>query len=216
MNTLFTFVRHGETDANRNGILQGQKEYPLNSAGIAQAEAVAEYLQDREFDVIYSSDLSRAAVTAQKIIDTGHKNVPLILTAQLRELDCGDLSGWNYTDLREKYPEKMDFFYRESGSGAFPGGESKIGFQVRIDEFLQDVLNKHRGKKILLISHGGVLMRIFRSVAGIGGAHTLLPLAGNASVNEFQYSEKFQSWQLTQWNFREHLKNIPQHQTLVL
>ncbi len=216
METKFTFVRHGETDANISGVLQGQGNCPLNANGLAQADAAAGFLADQEFDVIYASDLCRAAVTAQKIAAQGHENVPLFLTPELREMNCGELEGKSWTELKAEYLDKMNIFYRESANGAYPGGESKAGFQSRIDEFLQQMLVKHRGKRILLVSHGGVLQRIFRRVAGVGGANTLLPLAGNASISEFIYSDNQQAWQLVLWNYRDHLKKLPQHQTLVL
>ncbi len=216
METFFTFVRHGETDANISGLLQGQIDCPLNANGLAQADAAAEFLADREFDFIYASNLARAAVTAQKIAGRGHENIPLTLTHELREMDCGDFDGKTWVELRAAHQDKVNIFYRESAGGAFPGGESKAGFQARIDAFLEKMVALHPGKRILLVAHGGVLQRIFRRVAGVGGANTLLPLAGNASVSEFLYSSNQQAWQLTLWNYREHLKDLPQHRTLSL
>lgn len=215
MVTEFFFVRHGETDTNRNGTLQGQHDCPLNANGIAQAEVLAEYLKDISFDVIYASDLLRASVTAEKIVYSGHENVPFFRVPELREMDCGDLEGKKWDELREKYSDKVNVFYRETDA-EFPNGESKKTFQQRISDFLEETLEKHRGQKILLVSHGGVLQRIFSHIAGAVNANNLLPLAGNASLSSFLYSDNQEAWQLTSWNFREHLKNLPQHQTLVL
>ena len=215
MTTEFFFVRHGETDTNRSGVLQGQHNAPLNANGVAQAEALAEYLRDFEFDVIYASDLLRASLTAEKIAGCGHKNIPFIRTPDLREMDCGDLEGKHWTELKEKYSDKVNVFYREVDT-EFPNGESKKAFQQRVSDFLEKILEKHRGQKILLVSHGGVQQRIFYHIAGVVNESNLLPLAGNASLSTFLYSDNQNAWQLTSWNFREHLKNLPQHQTLVL
>ncbi len=215
MTTEFFFVRHGETDTNRTGILQGQHDCPLNANGFAQAEALAEYLREFEFDVIYASDLRRTSQTAEKIAFCGHENTPFFLTAELREMDCGDLEGKHWTELKEKHSDKVNVFYREIDT-EFPNGESKKAFQKRISDFLEKTLEKHRGQKILLVSHGGVQQRIFFHIAGAINENNLLPLAGNASLSSFLYSDNQQAWQLTSWNFREHLKNLPQHQTLVL
>ena len=187
----------------------------MNSTGLAQAEALANYLRDTAFDVIYTSDLSRAAETAGKIAACGHKNTPLIRTPELREMDCGELEGKSWGELREKHADKVNTFYREI-SCCFPGGESKDGFQLRISTFLDDVLVKHRGGRILIVSHGGVLQRVFRHIAGAVKCTNLLPLADNASLSGFIYSEKQRAWQLTFWNFTEHLKDLPCHKTLVL
>jgi broad specificity phosphatase PhoE len=67
--TLVYFVRHGETDYNAVNRIQGQINIPLNEAGLRQAECAGERLKSKHFDVIYSSDLDRAMVTAQKIAD---------------------------------------------------------------------------------------------------------------------------------------------------
>ena len=215
-NTEFTFVRHGETDANISGILQGQGDCPLNANGLAQADAAAEYLRDTPFDAIYASDLSRAAETARRIRELGHADVPFITTRDLREMDCGELENKTWLELKERYPGQMAIFYRDTAAGIFPGGESKDGFQSRVSQFLEMALKQHRGKRILLVSHGGVLQRVFRHIAGPVSAGNLLPLAGYASISQFIYNEVHQAWQLTLWNFCEHLKNLPQHQTLVL
>ena len=215
MITEFLFVRHGETDANLNGILQGQLDIKLNATGLAQAEAVAEYLRNEPLDVIFVSDLSRAVMTAEKIAAAGHADVPVIQCRELREIACGELEGKSMEFLREKYSEKMAIFYREKG-GCFPGGESKDGFQSRISAVLEQLRREYRGKKILIVSHGGVQQRIFSHICGSVKAGNMLPLAGNASISGFRYSENMQAWQMTFWNFREHLKNLPQHQTLVV
>ena len=65
METTVYFLRHGETDANINGIIQGQSDVPLNENGIIQAEIAGKRMLKMHFDAIYSSDLSRAAKTAQ-------------------------------------------------------------------------------------------------------------------------------------------------------
>ena len=86
MVTEFIFVRHGETDANRAGILQGGSvNLPLNETGKLQAEAAAEYLKSEAFDAAFSSDLLRAAETARIIIDKNKNDVPLFMTPQLQE-----------------------------------------------------------------------------------------------------------------------------------
>ena len=216
MITEFTFVRHGETEANVSGSLQGQADGPLNANGLAQAAAVAKYLRNMPFDVIYSSDLLRAAVTAQCIREQGHADIPFFTTCDLREMNCGELENMTWMELQERYPEQMAIFYRDTAAGSFPGGESKDGFQSRVSQFLETTLKRHSGQRILLVSHGGALQRVFRHIAGPVSGSNLLPLAGNASISQFIYNDVHQAWQLTMWNFREHLKDLPQHQTLVL
>jgi broad specificity phosphatase PhoE len=83
---LFVF-RHGETDWNREGRLQGHTDTQLNATGLAQAEALAESLRAHRLDAVVSSDLARAQTTAQIVADA--LRVPLFIEAGLRETDVG-------------------------------------------------------------------------------------------------------------------------------
>jgi len=80
-------VRHGETEENKQKIIQGQLDTPLNSEGEKQANLVAKALRDIPFDVCYSSDLSRAASTAERIL-VHHSGVRLETPLALRERVC--------------------------------------------------------------------------------------------------------------------------------
>lgn len=83
---LFLF-RHGETDWNREGRLQGHTDTPLNATGLTQAQALAESLRPHRLDAVVSSDLKRAQTTAQIVAEA--LRVPLFTEAGLRETDVG-------------------------------------------------------------------------------------------------------------------------------
>lgn len=217
MITEFIFVRHGETDANRAGLLQGGSGgNPLNAVGRKQAKAVAEYLRDMPLDAAYSSDSLRAVETAEEIVTCGHRDISLVLTDKLREWNCGEIEGWSWEKIYAHYPVESRSFSREQLYVQMPGGEKGVDFQCRIEAFITALQAKHSGKRILLVAHGGVLQRIFRMVGGIPDGRRLIPLAGNASVSTFIYRDDVGAWQLTSWNRCDHLKDIPQYQTKVL
>ena len=211
MITEFIFVRHGETNANREGILQGNLDVPLNDIGIRQAHAVADYLAETRFDAAYSSPLQRAALTAEILISTNKHPVPLKLTDSLREWNCGKLDGLTWQEINTRYPAESKAFCFEQIDTIMPDGESAWEFQTRITDFLNHLRNIHAGKKILLVAHGGVLQRIFRATAGVISEKNIIPLAGNASVSSFIFNHQLDAWQLTSWNRTEHLAGIPQH-----
>ena len=87
---LFLF-RHGETDWNREGRLQGHTDTPLNATGLAQAQALAESLRPHRLDAVVSSDLARARTTAQIVAEA--LRVPLFIEAGLRETRCRQPDG---------------------------------------------------------------------------------------------------------------------------
>ena len=217
MITEFVYVRHGETDANRAGILQGGGiNLPLNENGRKQAAAAAKYLQQEFFDVAFASDLNRAAETARIILEANQNTIPLQLVPQLREWNCGEMDGLAFPEIYKRFPKEGKSFAFEQIETQMPGGEAGLDFQARINDFLCKLVKEYAGKKILLVAHGGVQQRIFRLISGAPGEGNLLPLAGNASVSSFIYNHKYEAWQLTSWNIREHLKELPQHSLRVL
>ena len=212
MITEFVYVRHGETAANRAGILQGGGvNVSLNENGVRQAQAVAEYLSKEHFDIAFASELLRAAETAQIIAERNVSGFQLHLVPQLREWCCGEMDGMNFSDIYKRFPVEGRSFAFEQIETQMPGGESGVEFQARVANFVTELSRTYAGKRILLVAHGGVLQRIFRMVAGVVQRENMLPLAGNASVSSFIYNDELDAWQLTSWNRNDHLKGIPTH-----
>lgn len=144
-------VRHGQTEGNINEIAQGRMQDPLNETGIGQAKKVAERLKTERIDVIYSSDLKRAMMTADEIIRF-HPDVPVHYVGELAERDYGDFTGKPFKFVNEK----------QVGSGLErneyrpPGGESFRDVSKRADAFLDRILQKHKGQTVLFVTHGGI------------------------------------------------------------
>ena len=205
-------VRHGETVANTQGVLQGHLDTPLNETGVIQAQAIAERLKNRSFDAIYSSDLQRAANTARAIV-AHHSQVDIVYTEELREWNLGDLQGKSYSELNVLYPEIMKAFRKPGGAPPIPGGENIEDFQQRIGSFLDKVAADNPGKKILLVSHGGAMQRMLVHTFGKSEAKNIQPLCANASMSVFRCIKG--QWQLVTWNDTAHLENIKLHDTLI-
>ncbi|KAI0086218.1 histidine phosphatase superfamily [Irpex rosettiformis] len=139
-------VRHGETDENRAMIMQGQLDTKLNAAGLEQAQLAANALENVRFVAAYSSDLSRAAMTAQTII-AKHPGVPLQTYKALRERHMGSLQG-----------TKID---RSRRVGLPPDAESAEAFSAQ-QQHIQDGddsknENENERTNILVVSHGGLM-----------------------------------------------------------
>lgn len=207
----FIVVRHGQTVANKTGVLQGQLDTPLDDTGLLQASAVAERLKNRIFDIAYSSDLSRAMVTCRKIAEF-HPDLEIIPSIALREWNLGDLQGKSYSDLIVEYPEVMNSFKKENEPPPIPGGETLAEFQLRIASFLDETAAANLGKRVLLVSHGGAMQRMLVHTMGKLSQVNIRPLCDNASLSSFRY--KSGQWQLICWNDTAHLENIGMHNTL--
>lgn len=198
--TTIYLVRHGETEANVTGVLQGQSDVALNENGKQQALLVGKRLKNKHFDVIFSSDLSRAAVTAQAIAG----NREIFYTPLLREWDLGEWVGLTWSQVTEKFPEEVRLFESGSLEALVSGGESRREFYERAEKVIQWLISEHKGKEILCVSHGGLLRAIFAAAAGESGLKSVR--TDNTCICSLKYFHHNGTWQLVSWNDTAHLE----------
>lgn len=151
--TLYV-VRHGETDWNRQGLVQGHSDIPLTENGEAQAHARAEHFKEIHFSHVACSDLARAHHTA-KILAKDRK-VPLQVSPVLREMSWGPWEGHQFDMIREKFGAKFNAYTGEQPHHV-PGVESYYEVVTRVKPFLCDVASDHLGNNVLVVTHGSVL-----------------------------------------------------------
>lgn len=150
-------VRHGQTDANLERVLQGQSDGALNATGLQQAKALAQHLRDVRIDRILSSPLRRAQETAAAI--ALYHDLPVETEALLREWNCGLLDGVPAEVFRKKlqaHKGPLSLFRPEEG-------ESLQEVRERAAEFFSQLASGHEDQTILVCSHGD-FMRAFLSV----------------------------------------------------
>ena len=198
--TVVYFVRHGQTAANAGSIMQGQTDVMLDETGLLQADIVSERLKNFSFDVIYSSDLSRALVTAKKI--AGNREV--IVTPQLREWHLGHWQGKSLDDIKTMYTDEFNVYLADSPEFTIVDGESSLEFKARAENFMQQIASAHPGKKILCVSHGGFITKVFKYVLKL---ETLprRPRIFNTALSCFSTADNGTTWQLVFWNDASHL-----------
>jgi broad specificity phosphatase PhoE len=151
--TTILLARHGETDWNREGRWQGWADPPLNETGRAQARALAAELRGTPFDAAYSSDLRRAAETAE-IVAAPH-NVPVVLDPDLREIDIGSWSGLTRAEIVERFPD-----------GRRPDGETHTEQATRVRAAVTRIARVHPGGRVLVVGHGGTIRSIHDLISG--------------------------------------------------
>lgn len=209
MATEFIVVRHGETNENLDGILQGQSDTKLNALGIRQARCAADRLKHEHLDLIFSSDLSRASITAGLIAEL--HQLPVHPLHALREWDLGELQGRKVSELRHLFPDVMNAF-RFENDVRVPGGESRCDFNQRVADCLDEMSERFDGKRILLVTHAGVLRAMFRHIVGPVSGSSCLPRTTNASISSFRYADGL--WQLVCWNDASHLRNLGENESV--
>jgi isoleucyl-tRNA synthetase len=159
----FTLVRHGEAESNQQKLLSSwpePAEHLLTAAGRETVTATAAELKKQGVDVIYASDLLRTKQTAELISEA--TGVPVVYDERLRELDLGDFNGKHH----EEY-----FTWRDAQADPYatpiPGGESWQQCRMRMVDFIKDINRQHRGKKIVVVSHGDPLWQLESALAGL-------------------------------------------------
>ena len=148
--TTLLLVRHGETDWNADGRLQGQTDRPLSDFGRRQARQLAEELDGEEFEAIYSSDLARARETAEIVGE--RLGLAVALDPDLREKDWGTWEGLTAVER-----DRVEFV-----------GESTEAHQERILHALRQISERHPGDGgVLVVTHGGSMRRVQTAAMGM-------------------------------------------------
>jgi alpha-ribazole phosphatase len=160
--TKVIFVRHGETLWNHSKRYQGHSDIPLNEKGLQQAKRVSEGLAQENIRAIYSSDLMRAAQTAEAIAKQ-HFLQPICMP-EFREVNFGLWEGLTYEEIMTTWPEVLSSLYSKPGSMLIPEGESFYDVQRRTNIGLSSCIANHDEETIVIVSHGGT-MRILLCTA---------------------------------------------------
>lgn len=185
MTTTLIFVRHGETTWNQELRYQGQCDSALSELGLLQAEKVGEFLKGRKIDAVYSSDLGRAVLTAEKIAQ--HHGLVPILDERLREMSFGVWEGLTRAEVLAKYPDLYQARYEDRLKRRIPGGELPGEVVERLHRFLDECLPKHEGETIVAVSHGGALRLVLASLLHIPLGHSSCLSQSNAGISELIY-----------------------------
>ena len=156
---LFLF-RHGETDWNREGRLQGHTDTPLNATGLAQAEALADRLRAHRLDAVVSSDLTRALTTARIVADA--LGVPMATDLGLRETNVGAAEGMIWADAKARFGEELTERWYSDTDVAFPGGETGFATLARGLAALRRFATAHPYRRIGVSSHGAMVRQLVK------------------------------------------------------
>ena len=204
--TRFCLVRHGETDWNAERRLQGHTDIDLNARGLAQAEQMARAIKkiNLAFDVLYTSDLQRAAKTAKAIEQLFSTSA--ITNAGLRERHLGALQGLTTDEAPQLEPDLWRSHLSRNVTEELRGGESIQQFADRINTALEKIREQHLGKTVLLVSHGGALDMMYRIASNQPLDAAKAVAVPNASLNWISHDG--QSWKVDGWADTSHLENL--------
>lgn len=181
-NVMILFcVRHGESDYNVEGRIQGRSNRPqLSELGRAQSRAAAEVLAVAGIEAIYASPLRRAWQTAELI--ARRTGLPLVADARLAEVDVGDFQEQMRSELDRRFPEELARWSSGDPDARLPGGESRRELAARGREALAAVAASGHGRAAV-VSHGGLLVTTIKSLLDIPFPEAPLALQ-NGSITQ--------------------------------
>jgi len=200
--TRIIAVRHGETAWNVDTRIQGQLDIPLNDTGRWQAQRLARALAASEqIDAVYSSDLLRAWDTAQSIADA--TGLQTVTEPGLRERGFGSFQGKTFTELEGCWPDETARWRARDPHWAPPEGESLTDVRDRVARTTQALAQRHLGRQIVLVAHGGVLDALYRCASGLDVRAPRSWTLGNASINRLLWTP--QGMTVVGWADSSHL-----------
>ena len=154
-------IRHGETDANKNGVLQGSSNWPLNDSGIKLAILTGQKMKDIKFDICYSSPLDRALQTASIILKESKNNTKIEIDERISEINMGNYEGKKFRPGENEVPIIKVLLFKLNAFfvGRFKGGESAADVCKRTQDFLLELSKKENEYQNVLVSTHGCAMR---------------------------------------------------------
>jgi 2,3-bisphosphoglycerate-dependent phosphoglycerate mutase len=182
--TRIILVRHGETDWNAMGRIQGQTDMPLNAAGREQARRAAQRLASEPVHGLYSSDLARASETATIIGQT--LGLTVVATPQLRERCYGAWEGLTSPEIQVRYPELFAQWRARAPDFAPPQGETRSQLLARALTELQSLARRHVGEVVVVVTHGGLCYVLINHILGSVDGDRREFTFGNASIHTLE------------------------------
>lgn len=150
-------IRHGQTDWNKKGKIQGKTDIELNEEGIKQAEEAKRILKDYPIDMIVSSTLKRARKTAEIINEA--KNVPIIFKEELEERGFGEFEGKTQQEFQDEI-WNSEILANYNLNKQYKGVETIRSLCDRVWGLIEELKKEYVDKNILLVTHGGVTRAI--------------------------------------------------------
>jgi probable phosphoglycerate mutase len=182
--TRIILVRHGETDWNASGRIQGHNDTPLNAVGREQARRAAQRLAAEPVRGLYSSDLARSSETAAIIGQA--LGLAVVTSPRLRERRYGAWEGLTSAEIQACDPELFAEWQTRSPNFAPPEGETRAQLLTRAFAELQTIARRHVGEVVVVVTHGGLCYVLLEHILGSVNGDRREFTFGNASIHTLE------------------------------
>jgi len=186
-------LRHGESEGNAAGRMQGRRDYPLSALGRDQAARAARFIENSglRLDATYVSPLKRALETADIVAASGACPAPVI-DEDLPEIGAGSLEGMDEAEICAAHPTFMHRPLSETGDFAAYGGEGYDAVQARLRRLLDRLEARHRAaeERVLLVGHGGFHYQLAKTLLCEPVPRVCILKFGNCTVSLLRLRER--------------------------
>ncbi|MCH4889163.1 histidine phosphatase family protein [Acidaminobacter sp. JC074] len=179
-------LRHGETDSNIRHEFAGITDSKLSDLGKKQAVDAHLRFEHLEFDTVLSSPLSRALDTARVFTDS-----KVVVHEGLKEMNFGMFEGLTYEEIKEKYPEQIEIWHKDTKNYVFPEGQSLRMFYDHVVETYQEILDTYKVENLLIVAHSGVIRCILAHEIAENFEHYWRYSVDNCKLAVIEYTEDY-------------------------
>lgn len=199
-------IRHGQTDWNIQGKIQGSHDIPLNETGLMQAEKLAAGMESRPVKKIFSSTLKRAMKTAEAL--GSRQEAEIIPMPQLIEVEFGKWEGLTWEEIEKAYPKEYRHWVTDPAQAAPPGGESQKEIINRCKAALYEIIKQTGGREdIAVVSHGATLAWLVSVMLGPDVEDESI-IVENASITTVHYSPLTEIFTVVEKNDTSHMISL--------
>lgn len=186
--TTIYITRHGQTEWNVEHRMQGHMDSALTSLGLQQAEWLSRGLADEHLDAVYASSSPRALRTAEII--RAERSIPLLTCDEFKEIGMGVWEGSDSEELETRYADQHHYFWKDPEKFKVDGSETFAEVEARALNKLEQILEKHEGQTVLIVTHTVVIKLLMAHFEG-RDLHKLwdLPYINPTCLNRIDFTD---------------------------
>lgn len=196
-------VRHGQTDYNKNGILQGTTDVDLNELGFKQADQIGMRLRSKGVNIIFASQLKRVAQTASSI--SKYTNANISTRDELREINMGEWEFLNVEQVKVKHANYYEEWSKHTADLPYPGGECGADVEKRAMKVVEEIID-HGYKESVIVTSGGTIRVLLSSFMGLKLENRFLIDTDNCGLSVVRYDIQAKKYYIKCINDTSHLE----------
>lgn len=187
--TKVWLIRHGEPSEDSRGRCYGRLDVGLSALGRRQVQAAADFLRDERFVAIYVSPRKRTRESGA-ILAQG-RCCGITIEDRLCEIDFGDFEGRTYDEIAAASPDVYRQWMEHPTETQFPNGESFSHMRDRVLQAFHDILQRHHGESLAIVSHGGVNRILLADALGVPAPNIFRIAQQYAAVSRISYIDGY-------------------------